>query len=259
MARLLIISSQVMRGRVGGSLAMPALECLGHEVWALPTILLSTRPGYGTVNKESFPPEGMTAFTDALQADGALDNLDGVLTGYFPSAAHVETAASIVKRAKTTNADCVYVCDPVMGDTDKGLYIAEDAAAAVRDKLVPLADIITPNLFEMEWLTGTADPLQAAKALGRETTIVTSAETTETHIYNVLISGANLQKRGTKRFAAVPNGTGDLFSALVLHGLASHAPPQAAFAAACDLLEAVARQSEGQDILHYAPVLAGPR
>ncbi|MGI9372956.1 MAG: pyridoxal kinase [Hyphomicrobiales bacterium] len=257
MARLLIISSQVMRGRVGGSLAMPALECLGHEVWALPTVLLSTRPGYGTVEKQTFTPDTMMSFAKALEKDGALQNLDGVLTGYFPSNGHVEAAASIVQQIKAANAECVYVCDPVMGDTDKGLYIAEDAAAAVRDQLVPLADIITPNRFEMNWLTGETGPIDAARALGTETTIITSAEMTETQIYNLLISAGNLQKRGTKRFENVPNGTGDLFSALILHGLSCHAPPQAAFAAACEILEAVAQDSQNQEILQFSRTLTG--
>ncbi len=107
MGRVLSISSSVSRGRVGNSIAVPVLEALGHEVWAVPTVQLSTRPGLGTVAREDVSPEMIGRFVDALEADGALARLKGISTGYLPSAAHVRAAADAVRRAKAANPDVI--------------------------------------------------------------------------------------------------------------------------------------------------------
>ena len=135
MARVLAISSQVARGHVGLSATALALERLGHEVWRLPTILLSNHPGHPRTAAVATPPDKLAAMIDALGANGWLEEVDAVLTGYLPSAAHVAVAAEAVTRVRARAARAVvYVCDPVLGDDPKGLYIAVEAAAAIRER-----------------------------------------------------------------------------------------------------------------------------
>ncbi len=256
MAKLLTISSQVMRGRVGGSLTASVLEALGHEVWALPTVVLSTRPGFGTLCAHAFPPEDIDGFIDTLSKDGALGQLDGVMTGYLPSVQHVTAAARAIKKIKALRPDITYLCDPVMGDDDKGLYIAEDAAMAIRDELLPLADILTPNHFEFVWLCGQEDPLAGAKALEIYSIMVTSARITENEITNLLVHDGTVLNWTGYRFENLPNGTGDLFASLILHFTTEGDTPQTAFQKASTRLERVAANSTGAGILEFTSVLA---
>ena len=254
MGRILSISSLVARGRVGNAIAVPVLEALGHEVWSVPTIQLSVRPGLGTLDRQDVPAEMITRFVDALAADGQLARLEGVLTGYLPSDAHVHAAAAAVRRAKEANPDLIYLCDPVMGDEDKGLYIDECAAEAIKSDLVGLADVATPNLFEVGWLADGAgeEALSLAGQLAPALVAVTSAEGDNTHIANLLIKDGKALARTSERYGGVPNGTGDLFAALLLDGLVSERPADVAFASACDRLKAVIQRSVGGEVLTWS-------
>ncbi|MEM8645299.1 MAG: DUF429 domain-containing protein [Pseudomonadota bacterium] len=254
MGRILSISSLVARGRVGNAIAVPVLEALGHEVWSLPTIQLSVRPGLGTLDRQDVPAEMITRFVDALAADGQLARLDGVLTGYLPSEAHVQAAAAAVRRAKEASPELVYLCDPVMGDEDKGLYIDERAAGAIKSDLIGLADVATPNRFELEWLSGAGgeDALLLAEQLAPPVVAVTSAATDGGHIANLLIKAGRALERRSERYSGVPNGTGDLFAALLMDGLVSARPYEVAFASACDRLKAVIQRSVGGEVLTWS-------
>ncbi|MCP5083660.1 MAG: DUF429 domain-containing protein [Alphaproteobacteria bacterium] len=254
MGRILSISSLVSRGRVGNSIAVPLLEALGHEVWSVPTIQLSTRPGLGTLERQDVPPEVITRFVDALEADGQLARLGGVMTGYLPSEAHARAAAEAVRRAKAANPELVYLCDPVMGDVDTGLYIDERAASIIRSELIGLADIVTPNLFELRWLTGDGegDVRTCARKLDVPLVAVTSADGGEEQIVNLLIMGDGERVGTGERYPGVPNGTGDLFSALLLDGLVSERPADIAFAQACNRLKAVVQRSVGSELLTWS-------
>src|SRR6185503_20515276 len=103
MAKVLAISSHVVRGHVGLDATVPALQHLGHEVWALPTVLLASRPGLGRLVKHEVPPRELGAMLAALEADGCWKSLDAVLTGYFPSPQSVLVAAQAVARIKAAN------------------------------------------------------------------------------------------------------------------------------------------------------------
>lgn len=180
MARILAISSQVVRGHIGLSAIVPALQALGHEVWPLPTIMLSNHPGHTRAAGLRTPVDKLEAMLDALAANGWLGEIDAVLTGYLPSPEHVAFAAQAIARLKAVRADARVLVDPVLGDEPKGLYIDSLAAAAIRYTLVPFADVLTPNRFELGWLAGRKltsieDAEAAARALGRPTVVVTSA------------------------------------------------------------------------------------
>lgn len=261
MARVLAISSQVARGHVGLAAIVPALQRLGHEVVALPTVLLSNHPGHAKVAGERVSPELMQRMIEALEANGWLAEIDAVITGYLPSAAHVRFASAAVDRVRKHRYDALVLVDPVLGDVPKGLYIDAAAAVLIRDELLPLAHIVTPNAFELGWLTGAAiagteQARAAAARLGSAWILVTSVPTAGGDLDNILVQGAAgaAFACAARRRNAVPNGTGDLLAALLLgHALrlgTSLVPD--AFALALAGLHAVIDASVGRDELQLA-------
>lgn len=222
MARILAISSQVARGHVGLSIVVPALHALGHEVIALPTVILSNHPGHAQVAGTAIDPEVLHGMLNALEFNGWIAGIDAVLTGYLPTADHVAFARRAVERARVANRlrAIPYLCDPVLGDDPKGLYIDERAANAIRTHLIPVADIATPNRFELSFLTGHnvcsasdafAHPLSGPITVA---TSIPSASAAET--LNALIANDSRALTRVPLRANAPHGTGDLFSALLL-------------------------------------------
>jgi pyridoxine kinase len=255
MARILAISSQVARGYVGLSAAVPVLQRLGHEVWPLPTVLLSNHPGHPHVAGQRIGPAEIGAMVEALAAGDWLGEIDAVLTGYLPSAEHVHVAGQTVRRLRQ-RSPVLYLCDPVLGDDPKGIYIDPHAATAIRNELLPLADIVTPNRFELGWLAGhtTAplrDTIEAALALGPATVAVTSAAIGATTITSLLIDRAETAtvEFDVARLLEAPNGTGDLLAALLLGHRLAGAGPAEAMGRALAGVAAVLAASQGRDEL----------
>ena len=228
MARVLAISSWVSAGHVGLSAMAPVLQFLGHEVIQIPTVILSNHAGWPAVTGQATAPGQIAEMLDAICANGWLAGVDAFLGGYMPSARHVEVACQAIDRLREQSPLARVICDPVLGDDPKGLYIAHEAAGAVRDQLVPLADTLTPNRFELAWLTGRSidtidDARLAAQTLvadhpGRRV-LVTSPPITanETGIFEVSAGDARLYR--TQRRNLVPKGVGDVFSALIGAGI----------------------------------------
>jgi pyridoxine kinase len=221
MARILILSSWVGHGAVGLSAAAPALQALGHTVTQVPTVVLSNHPGWPHAAGRAVAPEDIAAMLSAIAANGWTEGLDAVLFGYMPSVAHLAVAEGLAARARA--AGLRVVVDPILGDAPKGLYLPEDVAARMRDGLVPLADVITPNAFELGWLSGRpvetlAQACAAARGIAPEV-LVTSPPLGPGET-GVLAVGAELRLyRGAWR-EGVPRGVGDVFSGLVAAGLA---------------------------------------
>lgn len=256
MARVLAISSHVVRGHVGLDATVPALQHLGHEVWALPTVLLASRPGLGRLVQRDVPVEDLAAMLAALEADGCWSSLDAVLTGYFPSAQGVLAAAQAIAAIKAAKPGIPVLVDPVMGDGGR-LYVARATAEAVRDALLPLSTIATPNLFELSWLSGAtldqpAEVVQAARRLGPGTVVVTSASETAAEIATLLIGSAGCIERLSPRHAVVPNGAGDLFAGLLLGHLLNVSVDEAALDASLADLDRVLAASADCDVLQLS-------
>ena len=165
---------------------------------------------------------------EALDANGWLGEHDALLTGYLPTTGHVDLACRLGDRMKRLNPEVRVITDPVLGDSHTGLYIAQWSAAALRDRLAPLAYTLTPNAFELGWLTGLpvgtiAQAATAARRLmasGKATRIlVTSPPMTpgETGVLEVTADSAALYR--TPMHANVPQGTGDAFSAMIAAGI----------------------------------------
>lgn len=259
MARVLAISSFLAHGRVGLGATVPVLQALGHEVIQLPTVILSNHPGHAQVAGQQVAPAHLADMRAALQANGWLAGVETVLTGYLPSPGHVVFAAETVRQVRDLNPRALYVCDPILGDDPKGLYIDDNAASAIRDRLVPLADVITPNRFELAWLTGlpVSEPAHcraAAEALDCRAVVGTSIPSgsdgeERALIANVLVHDGEIESLATPRRPCVPHGTGDVLTALIAGHLASGAPLNRAFAQAHRQLEGIVAASPGKEHL----------
>lgn len=217
-------------GSVGLSAIVPALSALGHEVLAVPTVVLSNHPGHAFTAGLRMPPDQVSALVAALDGNGWLAGLDAVLTGYLPTREHVEAAAEVLDRVAAASPSAVYVCDPVLGDDPKGLYIEAEAAAAIGRLLLPRALLATPNRFELAYLTGRkvetiSDAMRALMCLPCGGGIATSIPAVgipgrePEELANVVAQDTVLASTRVPRQPDTPHGTGDLFAALVVHAV----------------------------------------
>ncbi|EKF18657.1 pyridoxal kinase PdxY [Nitratireductor pacificus] len=218
---VIVISSHVARGSVGNRAAVFALETLGFPVWAVPTVLLPWHPGHGPATRIVPDTEQFAAFLADLGNAPWLGEVAAVMTGYLGAASQADAVASLVEKVRTKNPSALYVCDPVLGDR-QGLYVPEQTAIAIRDTLMPLADLATPNRYELEWLTGSATPdtaatVAAARKAAPPRMLVTSAPTDrEGRLANLLVGRDDALRAEHDAIAKAPNGTGDLTAALFL-------------------------------------------
>lgn len=217
---ILVISSHVVRGTVGNRAAVFALETLGFPVWAVPTVTLPWHPGHGPATRIVPPADAFAAMLADLEGAPWLGEVGGVLTGYLGSAEQAEQIARLVEAVKTKNPGALYVCDPVIGDRG-GLYVPQATAEAIRDHLLPLADIATPNRAELDWLAGrqceTLEQIAAtARGLPPKAMLVTSAPAGEGRIGNLWVESDAALLAGHDVVATPPNGLGDLTAALLL-------------------------------------------
>ena len=218
---VIVISSHVVRGSVGNRAAVFALETLGHPVWAVPTVILPWHPGHGPAKRIVPEPQQFDDLIADLERAPWLGEVRGVMSGYLGNAAQAASVARLVETIKTRNKGVLYLCDPVIGD-EKGLYVPEATANAIRDELMPLADVSTPNRFELAWLTGAELPdnkavMQAALHAGPGTMLVTSAHPMIAGGTGNLLVTHSLALLAEHRLVVGPtNGLGDLTSALFL-------------------------------------------
>lgn len=218
---VIVVSSHVVRGAVGNRAIVFALQQLGFPVWAVPTVVLSWHPGHGPATRIVPDPDQFASLMRDLEAAPWLDEVGAVLSGYLGDAAQATAVASLVSAVKARNPDALYLCDPVMGDAG-GLYVPEATAVAMRDLLMPLADIATPNRFELEWLAGerlgdNRAVAQAALGMGPTRMLVTSAHALMAgSIGNLLVTPREVVLAEHRSVRKPPNGTGDLAAALFL-------------------------------------------
>ncbi|MDF0697428.1 pyridoxal kinase PdxY [Rhizobium sp. MC63] len=223
---VIVISSHVVRGSVGNRAAVFALETLGHPVWALPTIVLPWHPGHGRSTRLTFAEADFDAAIDDLMRAPWIGEVRAVLSGYFGNAAQARSVARLIAALRQNNPGLLYVCDPVMGDLG-GLYVPEATAEAIRDHLIPLASLATPNRYELAWLSGAALDdnsaiMEAALALGPSRMLVTSAVPMMAGgTGNLYLSGRHALLAEHRVVENPPNGLGDLLAAVFLSRLLS--------------------------------------
>jgi len=151
---VLSIQSHVVYGYAGNTAAVFPMQRLGREVWAINTVEFSNHTGYGSWRGRILGGELAGELVAGLEERGALGDCEAVLSGYMGDATVARAIAGAVRKVRATSPGALYCCDPVMGDVGRGVYVRPDIPAMFRDELVPLADIVTPNEFELETLTG---------------------------------------------------------------------------------------------------------
>ncbi|KZM50996.1 pyridoxal kinase [Labrenzia sp. OB1] len=261
---ILVITSQVVRGGISGRGLTFALERVGHDVWFLPTILLPWHPGQGSGTRIVPPSDDFAAIAQDLANAPGLGEIGAVISGYLGNAAQAEAIEGIVKAVREANPQAPYLCDPVIGDFSpaggSGLYVPEATAEAIRDRLIPLADIVTPNCFELGWLTGREieselQALAAARHLGNERVMVTSSPALRRNAIANLLAGPHGAVAAEHAVIAdPPKGTGDLIAGLFLANLLAGLEDEEALKrASASVFELVARSvRRGADELLFA-------
>ena len=228
---ILSIQSWVSYGHVGNASAVFPLQRLGANVWPINTVQFSNHTGYGHWTGEVYTGDSVRTLVDGIAARNVLATCDAVLSGYMGDAGIGTAILHAVERVRAANPAAVYCCDPVIGDTDTGVYVRPGIEAFLRDRALPLADIATPNRFEIERLTGidssTLDRAKAAVAAlaermrpdGLRCVLLTSLETEGTpgdHIDMMAAEGGAFHLLRTPRLPVSVNGAGDAIAALFL-------------------------------------------
>lgn len=239
------IQSQVAFGHVGNSAAALPMRACGVEVVEVPTALLSNHPHYPTMHGRLLEAELVGGLLTGLAERGLHRRAAVILSGFMGRADTAGAVAEFVRQAKAANPGLVYACDPVMGDADLGYFADELLRAVFAADLVPLADVILPNAFELETLcgmgiSGPADVAWARMALGRPAVVATSVpvEGQPGCLATVTATARGCTSVEVERLPVRPAGTGDLLSGLVAARLAQGVP----------LAQAVARAVAGVQV-----------
>lgn len=261
---VLVVSSQVARGAIGARASVFALERLGHTVWLVPTVWLPWHPGHGVVGRIAPEPDLFAEALAEIAESPRAGEIETVLTGYFADGPQVEATARLVERLRLVTPGLRLVVDPVLGDADAAgrgrLYVGEGIARAVRDRLLPLADMATPNRFELAWLAdrpvgSTAEAIAAARALAPPVVVVTSAPALMTRSIGTLLVGPDTAVQFEHpKIEPAAHGTGDLFAGLLVARLAAgHTTETAVAKATASVFQMVARTARaGADELMLA-------
>jgi len=264
---VLSISSQVAYGHVGNSATIVALQTLGCTVIDIPTIILSSHPGHGACASIEIPAEKIDEILDVLWAQDRLDKVDAVISGYIKTPQQVAIIKKVIERVKTKNPSAIYCCDPVIGDEHPGIYVAQTVASAIKSELAILSDILTPNLFEFQFLTGQqatniADCIDVARQKFKSHVLLTSAPIKNPdQSGTLLISPEDAWICTAARIDKAAKGTGDLLTGLFVGHYLSTRSYKKALAYACGQLTSVLIESSKQDgdELSLSPLMTPPR
>jgi pyridoxine kinase len=269
---VLSIQSTVAYGRVGNRAAVFPLERLGHEVWPIDTVAFSNHPAHGGFRGRIIPAAEVGALVDGLAARGVLRRCDAVLSGYLGDPETAAVVEDAVARVRAANPAALYCCDPVIGEVGRGVYVRAGIAEAFRERLVPLADIVTPNPFELELLSGVPPAtLESARAATRA--LIGTGRRDRRGLPLVVATGLRLLEapgelavmaaadrsawlvRHPRRAVRVW-GTGDAFTALYLGAYLLRRDPGAALEHAVAALDDVLARAEAEDA-DELPLVAG--
>ena len=258
--KILSIQSSVAYGHVGNSAAVFPLQRLGHEVWPVSTVHFSNHTGYGAWRGPLLAPEDVREVIAGIDDRGMLGQADAVLSGYQGDPAVGGIILDTVARVKGLNPDAVYCCDPVMGDVGRGMFVRPGIPEFLRDTVVPRADILTPNHFELDFLVGRPtttlaeilDAVDDVRARGPRDVLVTSVihgEVPPGRLDVVAVSAEGAWAVETPLLPILPNGCGDVTAALYLAQL--HTTGSAA--------EALARTTSSMFAILERTIAAGTR
>ncbi|MCO7202747.1 pyridoxal kinase PdxY [Microbacterium sp. CnD16-F] len=223
--KILSIQSAVAYGHVGNSAAVFPLQRIGVEVYPVYTVNFSNHTGYGAWRGPLISPQDVADVITGIEERGAFGEIDAVLSGYQGGEGIGDVILDAVARVKAANPSAIYACDPVMGNAKSGCFVAPAIPVLLRERVVPAADLITPNQFELGFLTGTEPSdlestlasVDAARAMGPSTVLVTSVERPDRpegtiEMLAVTDDGAWIVR--TPHIPMKANGSGDVTAAL---------------------------------------------
>jgi pyridoxine kinase len=223
---VLSFQSTVTHGRVGHRAAVFALERLGHDVWPIDTVAFSNHPAHGSFRGRVRPAAEAAELLAGLVERGVLAQCDAVLSGYLGEAATGGVVEDAVERVRRANPVALYWCDPVIGEVGRGVYVRPGVAEWVRDRLLPLADVVTPNAFELELLGGAAPAslpgaraaASAIRARGARGVVATGLRLPELPGRQAVlaVTAAGVWLAHAPHRPVRVHGTGDAFAALLL-------------------------------------------
>ncbi|WP_157006037.1 pyridoxal kinase PdxY [Agromyces laixinhei] len=223
--KILSIQSAVAYGHVGNSAAVFPLQRIGVEVLPVYTVNFSNHTGYGAWRGPMISPDEVSEVITGIEERGVFPQIDVVLSGYQGGEGIADVILDAVARVKSANPDAVYACDPVMGNAKSGCFVAPAIPILLRDRVVPAADIITPNQFELGFLTETEpDTLESTlasvelvRATGPRTVLVTSVERPDRDdgtIEMLAVDDSGAWIVATPKLPLKANGSGDVTAAL---------------------------------------------
>jgi pyridoxine kinase len=232
LVKIMSIQSHVAYGHAGNSAAVFPLQRLGHEVYPVLTVTFSNHTGYGATRGPLIAPADVAEVINGIEDRGAFPSIDAVLSGYLGAEQVADVVLDAVARVKAANPAALYCCDPVMGDVGRGFFVRPGIPEFMRDHVVPRADIVTPNQFELEHLVGgqvttQASLLEAARALqaiGPRVVLVTSALTSDTPEGSIQMACVTDEGSWTVTTPMLPmtvQGGGDVTAAVFLAHLLS--------------------------------------
>jgi pyridoxine kinase len=224
---ILSLQSHVAYGHVGNSAAVFPLQRIGVEVWPVHTVQFSNHTGYGRWGGRVFSGASISQVVEGIELRGVLGECDGILSGYLGSADTGEAVVDAVARVKSANPAARYCCDPVIGNVSRGIFVRRGIPEFFRQRLLPIADFVTPNQFELDFLAGrtsaTLTDLAAAidtvHDCGPRVVLVTSVHTDDTPdecIDLVASDGVDRCRVRTPLLPIIVNGAGDTMAALFL-------------------------------------------
>lgn len=223
--KILSIQSAVAYGHVGNSAAVFPLQRIGVEVLPVYTVNFSNHTGYGAWRGPLIAPSDVADVISGVEERGQFPHIDAVLSGYQGSEGIAEVIVDAVGRVKTANPAAIYACDPVMGNAASGCFVAPGIPELLRDRVVPAADLITPNQFELGSLTGsspatlaeTLDAVDAVRAAGPGVVLVTSVQRPDREegtIESLAVDAHGAWLVQTPLLPMKANGSGDVTAAL---------------------------------------------
>lgn len=265
----LILSSHVASSRVGGAVQALALAQLKIDPIVAPTVLFGRHPGWGAPGGGATSIEIFQGMLDGIEANGLFGVIDLVLTGYFAKADQVTAAARAIdkiradRHAGAFRSKALVVVDPIMGDADRGLYVREEVATAIIEQLIPRADLVTPNAWELERLTGASlgEPghVREAFTLMGERPILVSSVPDGPDIGVIYADRQETWLAAHPRRAKAPNGTGDLLCALFAAALIEEQPKSQALARAVSGVLETVTAAEAWSASELPVVALGPK
>ncbi|MEV8251340.1 pyridoxal kinase PdxY [Microbacterium sp. NPDC076768] len=223
--KILSIQSAVAYGHVGNSAAVFPLQRIGVEVLPVYTVTFSNHTGYGAWRGPLIAPDDVREVITGIEERGVFGQIDAILSGYQGGEGIGDVIIDAVARVKAANPNAVYACDPVMGNAKSGCFVAPAIPVLLRERVVPVADIITPNQFELGFLTDTEpDTLEStlasvdlAHAMGPRTVLVTSVERPDREEGTIEMLAADEHGAWVVQTPHLPmkaNGSGDVTAAL---------------------------------------------